>query len=216
MKNEAEKYYRVLCCDNQRKYAYFRLGIKWNVSVIANEACANGYIVQQLSFANDTKIRGIPDESYYEAWKVVNGECVDAKDDRWDDLFSWGCSGFLSESIKNSIGKSGAVVYKAQVYWVKEGTPLYSIVDKWEKNWLSAAGNLNSCFTEKCQTVNFGEPVFVRPDFIHQVEFTDPQVIKTTIVDWKKNVALSPEEIDAIVEEMLIGTEYESLIEELK
>lgn len=209
------KYYKILCDDNQRKYAYFKFGIKWNVSMITNKLFANGYIVQKVICVNSSDVDGIETQPYYEAWKISNGECIESTDKDPDDIFEWGSLNFVCYQIANSLGKSGSVVYRTQVYWIEENDPLYAKVDEWKKGAVVAAGELKSCYVVNCPYLNSTQPVFTRPDFIHRVDFTDPKIIKKGLLNFGEELSLPTENFKLLVQDILEGTDYEFLLAEL-
>jgi hypothetical protein len=208
-------YWDVLYNDNQRKYAYFNFSIKWKVSDITKSISSNGYIVQKVTCTNSSSISGIELEPYYEAWKVINGKCIKATACEPDDVFEWGSLSFIQLQIGNSLGKSGEIIYKTQVYWIDERDSLYKTVDLWKEGTVYAAGNLKSCYVVDCCAFDSKRPVFVRPDFIHYVDFTDSEIIKKALIELRDEIP-STENFKSLVKGILEGTNYEFLLTEIQ
>ena len=209
------KYYDILFEDNQRKYAYYRFDIRWKVSEIASSSSANGYILQKVMCFNDSKIGGIETRPYYEAWLVENGRCVPALWCEYDDSFEWGCKGMIASQIKNSFGKFGSVIYRTQVYWIDRDNDklLFEKIDLWEEGGVYAAGNLKSCYVTECSFLDSIQPVFKRPDFVHQIDFVDENTIEKALHDLKQEFKLDSKKFESLVYDILEGTSYEFLID---
>lgn len=206
--------YEIMQEDNLRQYAYFKFAIKWNPSAIAKQQNPNGYIVQKVICTNSSSVGGIETQPYYEAWKISGGECIGLAYNEPDDIFEWGSLNLICYQIANSFGKTGNVVYQTQVYWIDECDPLYEKVDLWKKGSVYAAGDLKSCYVVDCPSFNSKQPVLVRPDFVHRVDFTDSKIIKKALFELVKELSLPIEKVKPFVQDILEGSDYEFLLAE--
>lgn len=173
--NVVKNYYSIVEEDNDRPYAYYLQRIKWDLNKIVKEYGKDGYIVQKVSFSNNTGI-GIKvsyGEDYYEAWKVINGH-MEYGDFKYDDEFSCGypieISEFLDGCKEDSIGKKGKIQYICEVYWVEMGGIEYEEVMKWKTGPIgNAARELPSIAVKDCKVIF--KRLLQKRDFIHTVDY---------------------------------------------
>lgn len=189
------EYYKEFDKDNDKPYAYYRLKTNWKTKNIINDKCLDGYIVQKVKISNNTGISGIDNKEYYEAWKVVNGECEKSKKHDYDDKFANEededdeiLTNKFAIIIANSIGKAGEIKYSSEIFWISKQHDLYKIVDEWQVGCVPESGNLKSILVVECKKFNEYklEPICKRDDFIHRVNFVNEKIITENI----QNLAL--------------------------
>lgn len=175
-------YYKTIKIKNDFPFAYYLWQIKWIPEKIINDECINGYIVQKVKIIDEANVTGFDNTEYYEAWKVSNGECENEDGEPFDDEFKWvNFNGELRFCIRNSIGKTGKIIYQAKLYWISQKNVLYKEVDSWKKETVMTAGSsLKSIFAKDCLNIDFGIPIDER-NFIHEVNFKDEKIIKNSI-----------------------------------
>lgn len=160
------KYYKIIEKDNDKPYAYYVQKIKWIVKNIIDDNCLDGYIVQKVKLVNNTKIRGIDDKEYFEAWKVNNG--IIENETSYDDCFMWYPSYLIEDCKENSKGKKGKIGYYCEVYWISKLNPLFNKVDLWGHE-VPEALELKSIMANKID-FKIDKPLFIR-EFIHNVNY---------------------------------------------
>lgn len=175
------KYYQIVNVDNSKPYLYYNLEIDWKVENIIDTDCKDGYIVQKVKIINTTDIKDIKNIEYYEAWEVINGNCVGHKDSEYDDKFFWIGYDMIYYIIAKSIGKNGKIEYQSEVYWISKQNKLYEIVNKWRSQEVLEARKLKSILVENCPEFASCNPIFKRDNFVHKVIFDDKELIKETI-----------------------------------
>lgn len=116
--------------------------IKWNISTIANEDHATGFVLQNMHIKSN--ISAIKTEEYWEAWPVHNGK-IDGAENTYDDNWSPIPSYFILE-CKSAIqsSKDGIICYDSNVYWIPNGTAVYDEVMRWSSATCSPAGELQT------------------------------------------------------------------------
>ena len=152
-------YYVVVEEDNSRPYAHYLYRIRWDLDRISTDFGRDGYIVQRVSFCNDTgiDIKVSFEGDYYEAWKVINGK-MEYEEAGYDDEFSSGypieLEGFEEGCREDSIGKKGNIQYNCSVFWVDKGSNEYKEIMKWKKGAVgNAARDLPSISAKECKLV---------------------------------------------------------------
>lgn len=163
-----KRYYKIIREDNDKPYAYYLLKILWNVDNIINDNCKNGYIVQKVNITNTTKIKGLDDIEYYEAWKVINGKVENIDNYDYDDIFMWYDSFTMDMCLEHSKGKKGEISYYCEVFWVSENNILYEEVNLWKKG-IPLARDLKSILASEFK-YDLGTPIFCRK-FTHKVDY---------------------------------------------
>ena len=116
--------------------------IKWNISTIANEDNATGFVLQNMHIRSN--ISGIKTEEYWEAWAVQNGK-IDGAEYTYDDNWSPIPSYFIVE-CRTAIQslKDGLICYDSNVYWIPYGTATYDEIMGWNSEICSPAGELRT------------------------------------------------------------------------
>lgn len=102
----------------------------------------SGYIVQRVEIDDPQKLLYGYVDTYYEAWKVVNGKVVYDDNGRilgYDDCFSNCYEGFLCDSVAtdnhNILKDRGIsntyISYNCLVYWVDDNNQTSFEISKW-------------------------------------------------------------------------------------
>lgn len=163
------KYFKILEENNNMPYAYYILKIKWNVkNIIGKDKNTDGYIVQKVCVTNTTGLNGLPEEEYYEAWKVVNGKIENPKKLDYDDIFSFYPSFLIEECKMDSLGKNGIINYKCNIYWINSKSKYYKLIELWNNEVLYAC-DLKSVYLKNID-YRFTNSLFTR-NFIHIVNY---------------------------------------------
>lgn len=151
--------------EQHTKYGACYQLVKWHPEVIAGYEKPNGYIVQRFSRKSEPSNLIVDDTSYYEAWKIENGICVDTENQKYDDQFAVGHPLFPSEVLPESIKTKGIFCFEGEIYWVDAHSDLYNVVAEWPTDEVQQSGGLHSTFNSeifKCRT-----PDYIRPKFKH-------------------------------------------------
>ena len=209
------RYYKIIHEDNFEKYACYDLSIHWNVEEIAGKSNANGFIVQEVDIKNTTSIKGLSDIAYYEAWKVENGNFIYHCEKEPDDSFAWG-NWCCKSMMTNSINKKGTITYKSKVFWVDRDSKLFVLIEKWKEETVFEAGKLKSVYKNDCNEFIHEYPVFIRPDFIHYVDFTEWKDIKEAIINGYKKCTPQKTKLFEWAKDILEDTDYEKNIREFE
>lgn len=209
-----KKYCEIVKLDNSKSYAYYNYQINWIVENIINDNCFDGYIVQKVKIENSTNIKEIRNVEYLEAWKVSNGKYIEHSDKKADDSFMFLDECFESECLELSIGKSGNIIYNAEVYWISVKNSLYKKIDLWEKGLIPEAGrDLKSIYFIDFPQLHRIEPVIIRPTFKHTVSFADSNIVQKGIEEcFKKCIAKRDPKFQIKLREMLANTQYSNII----
>ena len=163
------KYYEIIEEDNDKPYAYYCLKIRWNVlNIINNDINNNGYIVQKVNIINTTGLKGLPEEGYYEAWKVINGKIDNPKNYNYDDNFIFYDKMFINECRNISRGITGEITYLCEVFWINSNNMLYDEINLW-KNDVLYAGDLKSIYESNFK-YKFKNAIIYR-QFSHKVKY---------------------------------------------
>lgn len=171
---------------------YFDRKFKWNVSQIAKQENANGYIVQKiirhtkasenfLPLKNNTKVFC---HTYFEAWKVENGIIVYPAeqqyefDDRWTYNSSISTFDAMLEDCADKYLTSGCITMTGEVYWLDAADKRVASLESRFKmnNKDTYAGELLS--TENFEELNETEKIDTRSfqaswDFSTESKFVD-------------------------------------------
>lgn len=209
----ASKYYNEII-NRQYPFSFFEYAIKWNVEEIAGKKDANGFIVQRIEVDSSISNSGVPKKPYLEAWSVTNGVCADTRLNKYDDIFSVGIDFRIHDSVIDSLGVLGHIIYKTKVYWVDICDHLFEDVEKWEVNCIpSHVGNLKACWIEDFSKFEELSPVFERT-YVHHVDFRDKDVIKKSILQVINESEIKELVIRELKEEM-VNSPYGVILSEL-
>lgn len=163
------KYYKVIEENNKLPYAYYILKIKWNVNnIIKKETNKNGFIIQKVSVINTTGIKGLPEEDYYEAWKVINGKIENVNNYEYDDIFSFYPDFMIEDCKSDSLGRNGIIKYECDIYWINSESIFYNLVELWNNDVVYAC-DLKSVYLKDIN-YRFKNSLFTRK-FIHIINY---------------------------------------------
>ena len=166
-------------------YAAFRFGIRWKVDRIAGHKKANGFIVQKINVSAPDYLHSFPVKEYFEAWEVQNGKIkypTNAIPENIDDCF---CA--VESTAFESLGKKGQVSYQAKVYWIDYRDSLFEAISKWKIGKVIQAGNQIRSI-HHCTDLDAICPLFVRPVFVHNFDFTNPDIIRDVALMFGRNL----------------------------
>ena len=208
---------RIVKEDNSSPYLYYEQSGYWNIEFIAKKSNASGYIVQKVKLINTTTISDIEESvHYYEAWRVINGKCIDDENDIPDDTFKYGCEEIRHILIKKSLGKKGEIKYLCEIYWIDETDIHFKIVDKWKEGGVVYARKLKSVLVEECPELDEKTPVCIRTPFIHKVNFVDRNTIKVAMIEcFSSRIKGQDPSLQNVLKNILNNTPYESLVGEI-
>ncbi len=163
--------------ENHTDYAACYQRIKWNVEVIAGYERPNGFIVQHFFRTSSPKDFILDDTSYYEAWEVKDGFCIDTKGQFYDDEFAIGHPMDQLEVFPKSTYTAGEYCFTGKVFWVDESkhSSLFQVVRKWPRNEVKQAGGLHSVY----QSDEFADkrPDYKRTPFIYRWNMLNDEVV---------------------------------------
>ena len=201
---------RIVKEDNSKPYLFYEQSGYWNVEFIAKKSGASGYIVQEVMIINTTTIPDIDERvHYYEAWRVVNGKCVD-EDDVPDDTFRCGFEEIKHWMLEKSLGKAGEVKYLCKIYWVDESDNHFKIVNSWKEREVRYAAKLKSILVANCTEFLDVDPVCEREPFIHKVDFVDKEIIKE-FVNLQRVKSAKDRDAEIAYQEKILRTRMQSL-----
>lgn len=128
--------------ENRTDYCACFQYAKWNTNVIAGYKNPEGFIVQKFSRLSVPENLILPDITYYEAWLVEKGICVDTIKYEHDDLFAVTHPMAPLCSFKKSIYKCGEYKFTGEIYWVdkKRNAILFNAVNEWPTDEVEQAG----------------------------------------------------------------------------
>lgn len=200
-------YFKLKDFDNEKPYCYYLLSGYWQVENIINTESKDGYIVQKVKITDNINNNNC---KYYEAWKVENSRYVDYDEDQPDDKF-------FNSAFMESIGKKGIIRYDAEIYWIDKTNHLYKHIDGWKNGKVSYAGNLKSEEYNNCNYLHSISPLYIRAVFVHNVDFTDKEIIKENIKEFYKDRRTNKkEEFYIFLENELLGTKYYDIVAEIR
>lgn len=155
----------------------------WVVQAFCDEAI-NAFIVQEIYL--NKELDGIKATShYYEAWRVVDGECKKEPGQDSHDLFCIGHPLNDGDALKESIGHRGKIAFIPRVFLVKEGSSLYDEIQLWPTNVVHEANGLHAYYyTEELSNKIYRHPEFKREPFFHEWEFDDPKRIYDVVLQY--------------------------------
>lgn len=118
--------------DVHTDWCAFSQRIDWVVENITGANNANGYIVQHFRRSVNPSFAFLQDDSYFEAWPVVDGNIPIRSEGTCDDEIRIGDLYNFDYDIKLSLGTSGTILINTDVYWIPQYSKLYDIVDMWQ------------------------------------------------------------------------------------
>ena len=161
-----KEYYKIIE-ENHTGYCACFQRIKWNVANIAGYENSNGFIVQKFNRTSVPANLIIADTSYYEAWSVQNGVCIDTNKQKYDDEFAVGHSMCQFCVFENSLNKEGEYKLIGEVFWVdRVQGELYAMVSNWPIDEVKQAGGLRAVFNT--DLFDNEKPKFIRVPFVHK------------------------------------------------
>ena len=185
--------------DLHTKYISCGQYINWNLDGLSISKSEQVFIVQELCIKAIPLNEYVEPIRYYEAWEVKGGIVVSTKDDYCDDMFRVGNDFDEDNLIKNSMGKSGMILFMARVYVVRNNSELYNCVNNWPLEEVKQANGLRaSKVTSKLQEEFKNMPVFERDIFRHDWRFDDPEDIYEEVLDYCRNLKYSKNDVDRL------------------
>lgn len=153
--------------ENHTDYCACYQLIKWKVIDIAGYNKSNGFIVQKFTRVSEPENLVIKDVTYYEAWLVQEGRCIETMNQKYDDQFAVAHPMCQLNAFNASLNKKGRYEFSGDVFWIdkEHDSVLYNMVWMWSTNEVEQAGGLRSVYeTEILKNKN---PRFRRIPFIH-------------------------------------------------
>ena len=199
--------------DVHKKYMSCGQYINWNPEGLSIQKSEHALIVQEVRIEVDPPNQYVEAAHYFEAWEVKGRKVIGTEGSDCDDMFRIGNDLDEDDLIRDSMGKSGTVLFIPKVYVVRSNSELYDCVKGWPLNGVKQSNGLKSHEANtKLEEAFKNVPAFERDIFRHDWKFDDPEDIYAVVLCYCQNKKYSAQDID----QLFVNERYENVKTEIK